>query len=305
MMRKLLTRLILIVTLVATADLALASPAVVAATPSFDCAVLLAGSVTTPTASPSPTKPAPAAFAFPANGGKLTVFAAASLTDAFTQMGKELETAHPGLKITFNFAGSQTLVTQLDQGAPADLFASANQTQMKDAQSKGLIAGEPAIFVKNRLAIVVPRDNPAGIASPADLAKPGLKLVLAAPDVPVGRYARQSLCEMGKDTAAYGGDFVARVAGNVVSEEQDVREVLAKVELGEADAGVVYVSDVSPDATAKVKLIEIPAPVNVLATYPIAPVKGGNAALANAFIAYVLSPAGQATLQQYGFTPVS
>ena len=305
-MRSTVERLVMIVALLASASLAVGMPGGAFAATSFDCATLLA----TPVATPSPATPgatplsiAAPAVEFPTSGGKLTVFAAASLTDAFTQMGKDLEQAHPGLTLTFNFAGSQTLVTQLDQGAPADVFASAAPAQMKDAQSKGLIAGSPSVFVQNRLVIVVPAGNPAGIQSPADLAKSGLRLVMAGADVPAGHYGRQAVCEMGKDTVTYRSGFADKVAGNVVSEEADVRAVLTKVELGEADAGLVYVSDAATGA-GKVKLIEIPDPVNVLATYPIAPVKGGNEALANAFIAYVLSPAGQAILQHYGFTPV-
>ena len=131
-------------------------------------------------------------------------------------------------------------MTQLSEGAAADVFASANNAQMQAAIDNGSISGAPVTFVHNRLAIVTPADNPAGIASPADLGTEGLKLVLAQAEVPVGRYARESVCLMSQDAASYGTDFVARVAGNVVSEEEDVRDVLAKVALGEADAGIVY-----------------------------------------------------------------
>ena len=242
--------------------------------------------------------------AFPTDGGDLTVFAAASLTDAFEQMKTDLEATNPGLAITYNFAGSQALVTQLGEGAAADVFAAANDAQMRAAIDQDAIAGEPATFVRNRLAIVVPSDNPAGIQSPADLARDGLRLVLAQVEVPVGRYARESVCAMAQDPATDGEGFVAAVAGNVVSEEEDVRDVLAKVQLGEADAGIVYVSDAAA-AGAEVRLIEIPNAVNVVATYPIAAVAGGDAALAAAFIAYVLSPEGQATLEASGFDPVA
>lgn len=241
---------------------------------------------------------------FPADGGELTVFAAASLTDAFGTIKTDLEAEHPGLSITYNFAGSQALVTQLGEGAEADVFASANATQMKAAQEKDLIAGLPEVFVHNELVIVTPADNPAGIDSPDDLGQEGLKLVLAQSDVPVGKYAREAICGMSQNTATFGEDFAGRVAANVVSEEEDVREVLTKVELGEADAGIVYVSDafISGD---KVQQIEIPADENVLATYPIATVNGGDEALGDAFIGYVLSDDGQATLADYGFEPVS
>jgi molybdate transport system substrate-binding protein len=176
---------------------------------------------------------------------------------------------------------------------------------MKTADEKGVVDGPSSIFAKNRLTIVVPKDNPANISTPADLAKDGVKLVLAGPDVPVGQYARQSVCNMGQDTATYGDGFVDNVAANVVSEEDNVKAVLTKVQLGEADAGIVYVTDVTSDVANDVTEIAIPDEVNVIATYPIAAVKGGNADLANAFISYVLGPDGQATLQSYGFAPPS
>lgn len=247
--------------------------------------------------------PAGEPVAFPAAGGELTVFAAASLTDAFTTIQEELEATNPGVTITYNFGGSQALVTQLTEGATADVFASANLAQMTAAIDAGLIEGEPRSFVYNRLVIVVPADNPAGISTAADLGSDGLRLVLAQPEVPAGTYARQSVCLMAQDEAVYGTGFVARVAANVVSEEDDAREVLTKVQLGEADAGVVYVSD-SVAAGDTVRLVEIPDPVNVLATYPIAGVTGGDPDLSAAFIAYLLGPEGQATLEAFGFTPI-
>jgi molybdate transport system substrate-binding protein len=242
--------------------------------------------------------------AFPDGGGDLTVFAAASLTDAFGEIKTDLEAEHPDLTITYNFAGSQALVTQLGEGAQADVLATANNTQMKAAQEKDLISVDPVTFARNALVIVTPPDNPAGIDSPDDLGTSGVRLVLAQADVPVGRYAREAVCGMGQDTATFGEDFANRVAGNVVSEEEDVRDVLAKVELGEADAGIVYVSDafISGD---KVQQVAIPAGSNILASYPIATVAGGDEALGDAFIAYVLSDEGQATLVDYGFDPVS
>lgn len=262
------------------------------------------GAAATPAAESTPSEAAVAtAVPFPEDGGSLTVFAAASLTDAFEEIANELTARYPDLSLTFNFAGSQALVTQLEQGAVAEVFASANLRQMEVAQSKGLIEGEPIIFVQNALVVVVPADNPAGIASPADLARSGIKLVLAQAGVPVGEYARQSLCLMGADPATYGEDFVSKVAANVVSEEDNVRAVLTKVQLGEADAGIVYASDVTPDVASEVQTITIPDAVNVVASYPIASVAGGNRALADAFISYVLSPEGQAILQRYGFEP--
>ncbi|MCC7022897.1 MAG: molybdate ABC transporter substrate-binding protein [Thermomicrobiales bacterium] len=255
-------------------------------------------------ASSAAATPAPLDVAFPTSGGDLTVFAAASLTDAFGKMKGDLEAAHQGLTITYNFAGSQALVTQLAEGARADVFASANTSQMNAAMENGSITGEPRPFVHNLLVIVTPADNPAGIATPADLAKEGLRLVLAQPEVPVGKYSREAICTMGHDAATFGNDFVSRVAANIVSEEEDVRDVLTKVQLGEADAGIVYVSDASI-AGDQVARIAIPDNLNVIATYPIAAVAGGNEALADAFIAYVLSPDGQKTLEEFGFAPIS
>lgn len=240
---------------------------------------------------------------FPDDGGKLTIFAAASLTDAFTSIAADLEADVPGLEITLNFAGSQALATQLAESAQADVFASANQVQMQIAIEAGRIADEPVPFVQNRLAVVVPSDDPASIQSPVDLAEDDIKLVLAQPEVPAGRYARQAICAMDADAATYGADFATKVAANIVSEEEDVRGVLTRIQLGEADAGIVYVSDAIAAGDA-VTTIEIPSNVNVLASYPIAAVAGGNELVAAAFISYLLGAEGQATLTEYGFEPV-
>jgi len=237
---------------------------------------------------------------FPTEGGNLTVFAAASLTDAFEAIEKELEAATPNLSITYNFAGSQALVTQLEEGAQADVFASANITQMDAAIAAGLVASAPLPFTHNRLAIVTPAGNPSDIQSTADLGEEGILLVLAQPEVPAGRYARESVCLMATDTATYGTGFVERVAANVVSEEEDVRDVLAKVALGEADAGIVYVSD-AVAAGDQVHVVDIPDKVNVIATYPVAILAGGDEALGTAFVTHLLSDEGQALLERYGF----
>jgi molybdate transport system substrate-binding protein len=233
--------------------------------------------------------------------GELTIFTAASLTDAFKEMAAGIEQANPGTKLTFNFAGSPTLRTQLAQGARADVFASADEPNMEGAENDGTISGEPQIFARNVLVVVVPAKNPAGIHMLQDLTKPKLKLVLTNKDVPVGNYARQALEKMSQDPT-YGPDFAKRVLTNLVSEETNVKQVAAKVQLGEADAGIVYSTDVTPALRPAVRVIEIPPECNVIATYPIAVVKGArNEAGARAFIAYVLSPAGQAILARYGF----
>jgi molybdate transport system substrate-binding protein len=233
--------------------------------------------------------------------GELTVFTAASLTDAFKEIAAQIERANPGTKLTFNFAGSPTLRTQLAQGARADVFASADEPNMYGAERDGTISGEPQIFARNLLVVVVPANNPAGINTPQDLAKPKLKLVLTNKDVPVGNYARQALDKMSRDPA-FGKDFSTRVLANLVSEETNVKQVASKVQLGEADAGIVYSTDVTPAIGSAVRVIPIPPEFNVIAKYPIAAVKGARNALgARAFIEYVLSPAGQAILARYGF----
>jgi molybdate transport system substrate-binding protein len=233
-------------------------------------------------------------------GGALTVFAAASLKEAFTTIGAQFE-VHDRAKVTFNFGGSDELVTQIAQGAPADVFASANLMQMKIAQDKGLIASRPTIFARNRLVVIVPRNNPGHVSRLRDLGRPGVRLVLAAPQVPVGKYARAALAAMAHD-AAFGPHFLARAMANIASNETDVKAVVAKVVLGEADAGVVYVTDVTAQVAPRVHTIAIPARFNQIAQYPIAVVKGSrNPALARTFVAYVLSPAGQSVLRRSGF----
>lgn len=237
----------------------------------------------------------------PAVQGQVTVFAAASLTDSFRQMAANIQQANAGTKITYNFAGSPTLRTQLAQGAHADVFASADQPNMQGAQQDGSLAGSPQVFAKNRLVLIVPASGRSAPARPQDLTKPGLKIVLAQKDVPVGNYARQAFTKMGQDPA-YGSDFNTRVLGNIVSEEPDVKAVVTKVSLGEADAGVVYSTDVTPSVRSQVKIVDIPDQFNIIAQYPIAVVKGAaNPSGAQAFVAYVLSPAGQKILKDNGF----
>jgi molybdate transport system substrate-binding protein len=234
----------------------------------------------------------------------LTVFAAASLTDAFNEIAAGFKKQYPGVEMLFSFGNSATLATQISQGAPADVFASANEKQMKVVQAAGNLAGEPAIFVKNRLVLVVPLANPAQAQSLKDLAKPGVKLILAAPGAPVRDYADAMLDKLAQD-AAYGPDYKVAVLRNLVSEEDTVRGVAAKVALGEADAGMIYRSDVTLDLMAKVRMLPIPDAVNTIVAYPIAVVKGSpNAQLAQAFMDYVLSDAGQAILKKWNFLPL-
>lgn len=237
------------------------------------------------------------------DSGTLTVFAAASLADAFQEIGRELEADGAGLRIDFNFAGSQQLRTQLAQGARADLFASADAPTMAGAQVDGTVTGTPRVFTENRLVLITPAANPARIERLEDLATPGLKLVLADEQVPVGAYARQALDKMGAGPA-FGADFPAKVLANLVSNESNVRQVVAKVQLGEADVGIVYASDAEAAGDA-LRVFEIPPAVNVTARYPLAMVTDApNPDAAARFIDYVLSPAGQEILSRHGFLPV-
>ena len=234
----------------------------------------------------------------------ITVFAAVSLTEAFTVLGKVLEERAPGLRVMFNFAGSQQLALQIEQGAQADVFASADQRWMRDLQQRGLLLGAPREFVRNRLAIVLPRSNPGKITGLQDLARPGVKFLIAADAVPAGRYAREALAKLAR-APGFPPEFDRRVMQNVVSEEDNVRAVVAKVQLGEADAGAVYRSDITATVSDKVSLIEIPDPYNVVASYPIAVVKTPGPGGGELFVALVLSALGQQILRGYNFIPAA
>lgn len=233
---------------------------------------------------------------------ELIVFAAASLTDAFGELGRNFEAANPGARVTFNFAGSQQLAQQINQGAPADVFASANRAQMETVITAGqVVTGTQRTFVRNRLVVIYPKANSAGLTRLEDLARPSVKLVLAAKEVPVGGYSLDFL-RKASELPQYTSAYSETVLTNVVSYEENVRAVLSKVALDEADAGIVYSSDVTLDAASKVGRIDIPDELNTLATYPIAPLKdAAQAALAEQFVAYVLSPEGQQVLVKYGF----
>ncbi|HJY32168.1 MAG TPA: molybdate ABC transporter substrate-binding protein [Actinomycetota bacterium] len=224
----------------------------------------------------------------------LTVSAASSLTDAFTEIGRTFETANPGTTVTFNFGPSDGLAGQINEGAPVDVFASASPTWMDSVQDDGPGVTDRADFAQNRLAIIVPVDNQAGIESLDDLTEDGVQLVLAAEGVPAGDYAREILENAGISKAGLA---------NVVSNEEDVKAVITKVMSGEADAGIGYVTDVTPDVADQITLIPIPDEVNVIATYPIAVVNGSEEAnLAKGFVDFVLGD-GQRTLAEYGFLP--
>src|SRR5215210_6734322 len=200
-------------------------------------------------------------------GGTLTILAASSLIDAFGELGKTFEKQNEGVEVKQNFESSSTLLTQIQQGAPADIFASAAQEEMDTAVKDGLVAGKPEVFVKNREIIMVPNDNPANIQSFRNVANPGVRLVLAQKDVPAADYALQIL---DKANARYGDDFEKQVLSNVVSRESDVRASVNRVVVGDADATFGYASDYTVDIRDRVKVVPIPPDLNIIATYPIA-----------------------------------
>lgn len=241
---------------------------------------------------------APAVRTPAAAGHTVRVFAAASLTEAFREIGAVYTRAHPGDRVEFNFAGSQVLRTQIEQGAPADVFASADVPQM-DPLRRARLVEAPRFFAHNRLVAITPAKG-RKVLRLQDLAVPGVKIVVAGPAVPVGLYTAQSLAKMAR-SGRFGARFQQRVQANVVSDETNVREVLAKVELGEADAGFVYTTDAAT-ARGRVRLIAIPRAFNVIAAYPIAVVSDSRLkAQAAAFVALVLGPQGRAILRKHGF----
>lgn len=220
--------------------------------------------------------------------GEIVVFAAASLTEAFDKVGQAFEAANPDASVTFNYAGSSTLAEQINQGAPADVFASADERNMDLVVDEGGAAGDPVEFVTNSLMVAVEPGNPLDIAGAADLADPSLTVVLCDPAVPCGGFAIELFDKAGVDVEAK-------------SLEEDVKAVLTKVSLGEADAGIVYETDVL-GADGDVDGIDIPAADNVVAHYPIAPLaEAPNEVAADAFVAFVTGDDGQAILQEYGF----
>jgi molybdate transport system substrate-binding protein len=240
-----------------------------------------------------------------AEKSSLRVYAAASLVDAFNELAKQLEHQRPGLEVRMSFAGSQQLASQLEQGAPADVFASADERWMEEVNDRGLLSADAVRFAQNKMVVIVPSTNPARIAKLQDLARGGVKLLLCADAVPAGHYSRIVLKNLATDPA-YGSDYALKVLRNLVSEEENVRSVVAKIQLGEADAGFVYRSDVNASLKRYVKVIDIPTAANVLAAYPIAPLKtAADAAAAQAFIDLVRSAAGQKVLERYGFMPVT
>ncbi|WP_320068557.1 molybdate ABC transporter substrate-binding protein [Micromonospora sp. RTGN7] len=222
--------------------------------------------------------------------GPLTVFAAASLTESFTRLGEEFEAAHPGTTVTFSFAGSSALATQINQGAPADVFAAASAATMRTVSEAGNADGDPVTFARNQLVIAVPKGNPKGVARLADLTRADVKVALCAEQVPCGAAARTALDAAG-------------VPLTPVTLEQDVRGALSKVRLGEVDAALVYRTDAIA-AAREVDAVEFPESAGAVTDYPIVALRhAGNATAAREFVGFVLSDRGRAVLTAAGFQP--
>jgi molybdate transport system substrate-binding protein len=262
------------------------------------CLLALLGALGCKSEAPAASTSSGAPAAPAAAKHELVVFAAASLRDAFGELKAEFVKTHPDLELTFNFAGTQDLRAQLEHGAAVDVFASADQKNMDQLEAASGVS-RPAIFARNEPVIVVAREQASKVSGLGDL--PRLeRLVVGVPEVPIGRYTSQILSNANR---TLGADFSSRVEKKIVSRELDARQVLAKVRLGEADAGIVYRTDAN-SAKGKVAVVSIAADVNVVAEYPIALVAGApHAALAVEWLKFVLSPAGQELLGQAGFLP--
>lgn len=235
----------------------------------------------------------------PPGSPRLTVYAAASLTDSFTELANAYQ-ARTGTAVALSFDSSATLEAQIEQGAPADVFASADTTNPKKLIDAGLAAGAAVNFAGNALTIIVPASGTPIVTSPVDLGKDGVKVVAAGDAVPITGYANQLIANLAKQSG-YPADFAASVAKNVVSKEDNVKGIVTKVELGEGDAGIVYATDAR--ASSRVRTVAVPAAANVAATYAAVAVKASkHAAAAAAFLAWLTSGDAQEILAKYGFT---
>ncbi len=253
-------------------------------------------SVAPPTAATPSAAPRAAAV-------ELTIYGAASLKGALEDAKAAYETANPGTIVTLSTDSSSALETQIEQGAPADVFLSADTTNPKKLVDAGLADGAAVTFAGNKLTIIMPTANPAGIATPADLAESGVKVIAAGDEVPITKYATQLVDNLAKE-AGYPADFAAKYTANIASKEDNVKAVVAKIELGEGDAGIVYVTDAK--ASTKVMTVEVPGAANVPATYAGVVVKASkNVAAAKAFLDWFAGPEGQAILSTFGFLPPS
>jgi len=231
----------------------------------------------------------------------LTVFAAASLQGVLDEVQAAYQAAHPGTTLTVSTGSSAALGTQIELGAPADVYLSADTANAQKLVADGFAAGSPVVFARNELTVIVPKDDPAGVTTPADLARPGVRIIAAGDAVPITKYANRLVANLAA-LPGYPADFAAAYAANVASREDDVKAVLAKVELGEGDAGIVYVTDAA--ASAKVRTIRVPDAANVPATYAGAVVKGStHPDGARAFLDWFAGSGGQAILARFGFLP--
>ena len=231
------------------------------------------------------------------------MLAASSLTDAFGELAGRFEDQNPGVGVKQSFESSSTLLTQIQQGAPADVFASASEEEMDTAVKGNLTQGEPEVFVKNREVVMVPKDNPASIEDFRDVGKPGVKLVLAEEGVPAADYALEIL---NKADEEYGSGFQKDVLSNVVSREADVRASVNRVVVGDADATFGYASDYTPDVRDRVEVVPIPPDLNIIATYPVAALRDAKEPdLARAWVDLVTSDEGQRVLEKWGFEPAA
>lgn len=253
-----------------------------------------------PSNAPATTQPsAPAS----APNVQLTIYGAASLKGALDKAKAAYEAVVAGATLTISTDSSAALETQIEQGAPADVFLSADTVNPKKLVDKGLAAGDPVTFAGNKLTVIVPADNPAGVKTPADLAGSGIKVIAAGGEVPITRYAAQLVANLAKE-AGYPADFAAAYAANVASQEDNVKAIVAKIELGEGDAGIVYVTDAK--ASTKVLTVDVPDTANVPATYAGVVVKASrDTAAAKAFLDWFAGPDGQAILSSFGFLPPS
>lgn len=237
----------------------------------------------------------------------LTVFAAASLQAPFEALAHRFEAEHPGVQVRLNLAGTPQLATQLAQGADADVFASADEHWMSDVQAKGLVRGTPEVFARNTLVLIVPRANPGRIHTLRDLARPGVKLAVTLEQVPAGRYTIETLRRLARQPG-FPADYERRVRANVVTEEENVKAVVTKVQLGEVDAGFAYRTDAPARLARVLTVLPIPLPdtAQVVARYPIAVVRTSRSpALAQAFVDLVVGNAGQTVLMAHGFRPAA
>jgi len=232
---------------------------------------------------------------------ELSIFAASSLTEALKEAAASYQQQHPGSSLQLHFAGSQTLASQIEQGAPADLFISANPAAMNRLQAAGMVK-ESEIIARNRLVLAVTREQAGQILTPADLARPGLLLAIGNPRVPIGSYTRQLFDNLASDPG-FGAQRVTAIRANVVSEETRVKAIVAKLLLGEADAGIVYQTDLTAPSARLLVQRALPCGANPLASYPAAVLRQGQEDRARDFLNFLLAGQGRDILKRHGFLP--